>query len=513
MHRTLVWTGKGGTGKALADSTPIPTPEGWRDMAGLRVGDHVFADTGQPCTVTGVHPQRAGRDCYEVAFSDGATLIADSDHRWAVRADGQDTIRTTAQITAGLRTGTHYAVDAALALQYPAKPLDTDPYRLGVEIGARRCGCIGAEQLTASTAQRVELLRGILTGAGITPNGSDLRIEAATRRAAGEIAELLTSLGAITAVETRVVHAAVDARALLAGDAPNRPFRSIVAVTPVPSVAVRCISVNSPTRLYLAGTAMIPTHNTTTTANLGPELARLGYRVLLVGFDPQGDLESTYGIDDEDRDTIRIEQLLGGGLNPTQAARAIQLPGYPGTLRLLPCSSDLNGAIAGLARRRFTDLDVLLDAFTDTVDIALIDTQGALSALSHTAARAADSVIFSMEPGYYEYRALSRRLEELDDIERDEGWRVTPLGVLFVRCDSRSRHMREYREHFADPDAFGEPMPVFDRHIRQQASVRDHPRIGLPTALAAPDSNVAEDYRALAEELAHRLVQSGGQAS
>lgn len=244
---------------------------------------------------------------------------------------------------------------------------------------------------------------------------------------------------------------------------------------------------------------------TTSAANLGPELARLGYRVLLVGFDPQADLEATYGIDDDDRDVIRVEQLLGGGLDPTTALIPIELPGYPGSLSLLACSPDLNGAIPGLARRRFTDLDVLLESFDGLMDIALIDTQGALSALSHTAARAADSVLFSMEPGYYEYRALTSRLQEIEEITGDEGWEINPIGVLFVRCDSRSRHMREYREHFADEHAFGFRLPVLDRHIRQQSTVRDHPRMGKPTVLAAPDSNVAQDYRAAAEEIAARL--------
>ncbi len=250
------------------------------------------------------------------------------------------------------------------------------------------------------------------------------------------------------------------------------------------------------------------TGKTTTTANLGPELARLGYRVLLVGFDPQCDLETTYGVDDEDRSVVRVEQLLAGGVDPVASIQGIDLPGYPGSLSLLPCSPDLNGAIAGLARRRFTDLDVLLEHFDGVMDVALIDTQGALSAISHTAARAADSVIFSMEPGTYEYHALSRRLAEIEDIKRDEGWAIDPLGILFVRCDSRSRHMREYREHFADADAFGADIAVFDGHIRQQASVREHPRMGKPTVLAAPSSNVAADYRALAEELVARMTAS-----
>ncbi|MDP8908901.1 MAG: ParA family protein [Chloroflexota bacterium] len=253
------------------------------------------------------------------------------------------------------------------------------------------------------------------------------------------------------------------------------------------------------------------TGKTTTVANAGPELARLGYRVLMVGFDPQGDLEATFGIDDADTDIIRVEQLLAGGIDPRTATVPIDLGNVgEGSLRLLASSSDLLAATSIVARRNFEDLDRLLEAFDD-IDVALIDTQGALTPISHTAARAADSVLFTMEPGYYELRALVRRLADLEDLSREEDWTITPLGVLFVRSDSRSRDMREYREHFADADAFGgEPLYVFDAHTRQQASVRDHPRLALPTVLAEPGSNVAADYRAVAAELIARITASAG---
>ena len=249
------------------------------------------------------------------------------------------------------------------------------------------------------------------------------------------------------------------------------------------------------------------TGKTTTVANTGPELARLGYSVLMVGFDPQADLESTFGIDEDDRDVIRVEQLLAGGIDPADAPIEIAVDDAAGRLRLLACSSDLHAATAAVARRGYQDLDRILSAFVDDVDLALIDTQGAMSPLSHTAARAADTVLFCMEPGFYEYRALGRRLAELESIEREEGWTIAPLGVLFIRAAERSRHMREYRAHFQDEDAFGgESLYVFEAHTRQQNSVRDHPRLAQPTVLAEPASNVAADYRAFAAELVERIA-------
>lgn len=74
--------GTTGAGKALADDTLIPTPDGMVQMRDLCVGDRVFDEKGQPCRVTGVHPQPAGRSCYKVTFSDGSTIVADAEHLW-----------------------------------------------------------------------------------------------------------------------------------------------------------------------------------------------------------------------------------------------------------------------------------------------------------------------------------------------------------------------------------------------------------------------------------------------
>jgi chromosome partitioning protein len=259
------------------------------------------------------------------------------------------------------------------------------------------------------------------------------------------------------------------------------------------------------------------TGKTTTVANLGPELARLGHDVLMVGFDPQGDLETTFGIDEDEQEVTRIEDLLERPQDARAAAIDVEVPESTrrwrgrrrkaGRLRLLACSSALNEAVAGVAQRKYADLDRLLAKFDGEVEIALIDTQGALTPLSHTAAQAADGVLFTMEPGFYEYRALASRLAELEAMRRDDGLTVAAVGVLFVRTDGRSRQMREYREHFDDPEAFGgEALHVFGTHTRQQASVRDHPRLGQPTVIADANGHAASDYRAFAGELAARIA-------
>ena len=51
-------------------------------------------------------------------------------------------------------------------------------------------------------------------------------------------------------------------------DMPDGSVVKVVSVTPVPSVPVRCVQVDNPDHLYLAGHSMIPTHNSTLALDL-----------------------------------------------------------------------------------------------------------------------------------------------------------------------------------------------------------------------------------------------------
>lgn len=80
----LVVIAGAGSGKALHVETPIPTPRGWRTMGELVVGDRVLDESGRPCVVTLVSDTRHDRECFEVLFDDGSSVVADADHEWMV---------------------------------------------------------------------------------------------------------------------------------------------------------------------------------------------------------------------------------------------------------------------------------------------------------------------------------------------------------------------------------------------------------------------------------------------
>jgi chromosome partitioning protein len=85
---------------------------------------------------------------------------------------------------------------------------------------------------------------------------------------------------------------------------------------------------------------------TTTAINLSTALAALGYRVLLIDLDPQGNASTGLGLALADRDTTSYDLIMGDPADFIPADTII-----PGLL-LIPASPDLSGA----------DLDLVEDA-------------------------------------------------------------------------------------------------------------------------------------------------------
>jgi deoxycytidine triphosphate deaminase len=257
-------------GKALAVHTPVPTPGGWRAMGELRVGDLVFDERGDPTPVVAATGVMHGRECREVVFSDGQSIVADLDHRWLTLTTSPG-VRTTREIERTL--GEAHRVPLAGPARYPRQDLPEDPYTLGT-----RLGDVPGIYLRSSPRQRLALLQGLMdSGADIDERG---RCEFLTTREhlADAVVDLAAGLGLGPAKRKRPApyDEGVAYGVEFTPDIPVfrlrgkldriRPgaaerFRTIVDMVPVHHQDVRCIQVAAPSGLFLAGPAYIPTHN------------------------------------------------------------------------------------------------------------------------------------------------------------------------------------------------------------------------------------------------------------
>jgi len=165
--------------KGLATDTPIPTPTGWTTMGELREGDRVLGADGHPTTVVG-KSSTFHRPCYEVTFSDGASVVADNVHLWQVTehrlgrgdpgtvvVDTDELYRRHRRCRRSLHTHTLRIANTA-PLQLPECDMaGTDLYELGFSLGRDpqpdvaggdgvRAGLRGSPPAAARVAARVD---------------------------------------------------------------------------------------------------------------------------------------------------------------------------------------------------------------------------------------------------------------------------------------------------------------------------------------------------------------------
>lgn len=129
--------------KAIPDSTPVLTPDGWISNGDLRRGDYVIGQDGNPTEVVGVYPQ-GKKEVFKLSFEDGTTARCSEDHYWTVNeySDGRRKISKTLQLkdfkSTKLPTGNgqyRYSIPTADAVEFKVDdPLPIDPYILGILI-------------------------------------------------------------------------------------------------------------------------------------------------------------------------------------------------------------------------------------------------------------------------------------------------------------------------------------------------------------------------------------------
>ncbi|KAA1248212.1 replicative DNA helicase, partial [Mycobacterium simiae] len=241
-----------GVGKALALNTILPTPGGWTTMGEVKVGDELLGADGQPTRVIAATAVLYGRPCYDVEFSDGTVITADGQHQWPTRLG--------TVITAHLQPGA--AIPTAVAVTLPeVGELRDDPYTVGRGLAGdtdvELCGhdTVVRRYLRGSLRQRRAMLRGLLDASHVSGGlGDSFTLMARWRRSEDRTlaVDLLHTLGYVVAPDWpgTPIH-------VVAGD------RTVVAVRSRHSVAVRCVQVDNHDHLYLAGSGMVPTHNST----------------------------------------------------------------------------------------------------------------------------------------------------------------------------------------------------------------------------------------------------------
>jgi len=183
-----------GTGKAIPNSTAVPTPtsRGYTKMGELQVGDLVFGSNGQPIEVLAVYPQ-GERDIYQITFQDGRSSLCDLEHLWSVlNCTGQKEVLTTAQL---MPEPTAYKIPTLSApLQYKSGVVPMDPYILGAWLGDHG-PTIAESYLYNDLHTRLKLLQGLLTNHATVDDNFVITYTPAIPELLEQVRDLIWSIG------------------------------------------------------------------------------------------------------------------------------------------------------------------------------------------------------------------------------------------------------------------------------------------------------------------------------
>lgn len=293
-----------GVGKALSVDTLILTSEGWKTMSDVNINDFVYGRDGKLTKVVNATDYQYDRNVYAVKFNNGERILADEDHLWLVEntesrlGNGPEEILTTRQILDNLyyldSEGTYrlsYSVRISESLINADLSLDFEPYTFGTQLANGSVNDSTFENLgytvvkyldnllLSSQEQRKSFISGLLES-----EEEDIPyIYFSDSLVAESVRSIFSSLGYMTFFDFyaednayRVSFYAPENSVSLNG----KYSAYIVEVEKVESVPVKCIEVDNEDHTYLAGSSLIPTHNSVFAVNNAVAAARAGKSVL-----------------------------------------------------------------------------------------------------------------------------------------------------------------------------------------------------------------------------------------
>ena len=158
------------------------------------------------------------------------------------------------------------------------------------------------------------------------------------------------------------------------------------------------------------------TGKTTTTVNLGIGLARLGKKVLLIDADPQGDLTTCLGWQDQDSLPTTLATVMEKVIRDEPFTTDEGILHHSEGVDLMPANIELSAlemSLVNAMSREFT-LRTYVNEAKKHYDVVLIDCMPSLGMITINALAAADSVIIPVQTdGGYTAAELRERIENL----------------------------------------------------------------------------------------------------
>ncbi len=242
---------------------------------------------------------------------------------------------------------------------------------------------------------------------------------------------------------------------------------------------------------------------TTTTVNLGAALAGMGRRVLLIDFDPQGDLTKALGLR-VPPGTATLATALTGEWSGDPAALIVMHDGAGGRLAAIPRTLEMLTVVRKLdqLRAREERLARLLATLDGVFDHCLIDCSPALDILTDNALTAADGVLIPVQAEDSSLDAVGLLLGQIGALEAELRRDKLILHGLVVSMLERGKGgvARSLLARSVIDSLALLPLPILAT-VPRSVGLAEAWRHGRAIADYAPESEHAQVYRDLAERI------------
>lgn len=240
---------------------------------------------------------------------------------------------------------------------------------------------------------------------------------------------------------------------------------------------------------------------TTTTENVAIGLARNGCNVLIVDFDPQGDLTSCLGWKNNDSLEHSVSSMLDDYINDNDIKYESLILHHEEHVDLIPANielADFEMRLVSVINREQT-LSNCIEPLRNQYDYIFIDCPPSLGMLTVNALSAADEVLIPVQTQYLPAKGMTKLLQTVGKVQRKINSNLKITGIVMTLADLNTNLTKSTIETIRE--SFGKNIRVFDTIIPKATKASEASISGKSIYAYAKDSKVALAYANLTKEL------------
>lgn len=232
---------------------------------------------------------------------------------------------------------------------------------------------------------------------------------------------------------------------------------------------------------------------TTTSHALSARLSKLGFKVLAIDLDPQGNLSSAFGVDNYNKPTIY--NLMKNEVTAKEVLQKAQngVDVIPSNIMLAGCEQELSHT--GKEHR----LKECIEPIKNNYDFIIIDTPPSLGVLTVNAFTASNDILIPTTAGIFAATGINQLNITVTSVKKYCNPNINIIGILFTRFNPRVNISKQVKELTEEISEFIS-VPIYKTYIRSAIVIEEAQANHKDIFDYAENSTVSEDYKNFVDE-------------